>query len=660
MTAPSSRALDPNEFDRSINPADDFFSFVNGNWIKANPIPPEESRWGSFDVLQREAEENLKKIVDDLAESKQIAPGTDEQKIRDFYLTGMDTEKCNRLGLAPLAEIFKMIENIENHDDLVRAIGRLHRLGIGAFWTPFVEQDEKKSETMAFYLYQGGLGLPYRDYYINEDEKSREIRGKYAKHLEAMIPHLLIQLNEQAVSSGVVSAIMQIETFLARASRTRVALRDVEKQYNKTTPAELATLTPNVHWERYFEGAAQPVPAYFIVGQPEFFAELNAMFGSMPIEDMKKYLRWHTVNSMAGYLTEEIEKQHFDFYSRTFRGASEMRPRWRRVLDAINLGLDEALGKIYVERHFSEDAKRKVNALVDCLVAAYRVRIERLDWMGDETKKKALEKLGAFSRKLGYPDTWKDVSALAIGTESYAENCMRANAFEFDRQMNKIGKPVDRGEWHMPPQMVNAYYSPPMNEIAFPAAILQRPFFDPDADDAMNFGGIGSVIGHELTHGFDDQGALFDPQGNLKNWWTEDDKRRFDEKANGLAAQFDAFEPLPGVHVNGKLTLGENIADLGGLLIAYDAFMLALAEKPASEKIDNLTPTQRFFANYAVTERGHAREELMRLRLQTDPHSPSQCRVNGPLQNIDAFYEAFSCKSGNKLWREPGDRVKIW
>jgi putative endopeptidase len=326
--------------------------------------------------------------------------------------------------------------------------------------------------------------------------------------------------------------------------------------------------------------------------------------------------------------------------------------------------LDEPLGKLYVKKHFSEDAKKKVGSLVDRLVAAYRVRIEALDWMSVETKLKAQEKLSAFSRKLGYPDVWKDYSALIVGTESYADNCFRACAFEFDRQMKKIGHPVDRTEWLMPPQMVNAYYQPPMNEIAFPAAILQPPFFDPNEGDAVNFGGIGTVIGHELTHGFDDQGALFDQRGNVKNWWTEEDKKQFDEKANRLAAQYDAYEPVPGVHVNGKLTLGENIADLGGLVIAYDALHLALADVPMppgkSGVLDGMTPEQIFFTNYAITERGHMREELARVRLQTDPHSPSECRVNGPVSNMDEFYRAFGCKSGDKLWREPGDRVRIW
>jgi putative endopeptidase len=661
---PSRSPINPKDFDITVKPTDDFFRFVNGKWLAANPIPPEESRWGSFDVLRREAEDQLKQILEEVAGTQELKEGGDERRIRDFYLTAMDAEKCNRLGVAPLAGMLKVSDDITDGATLARAIGQLHRWGIGAFWSPFVEQDEKQSEVMALHLYQGGLSLPDRDYYLNEDEKSKEIREKYLKYVGELSGSADSRLRgNDGGGEGIkmlAQTIIAIETRLAKCSRTRVELRDVEKQYNKMTSLELAAKTPNVFWREYFDGAAMPAPDYFIVGQPEFFEELNRMLAEIPLDDLKKYLRWQVLNGMTSCLSEEIETQAFDFYARTFRGTKEMKPRWQRVLNVMNGLLDEMLGKLYVKKHFSENAKKKVNALVDRLVAAYRVRVEKLDWMGAETKAKAQEKLGSFSRKLGYPDVWKDFAALTVGTESYADNYLRACMFEFDRQMKKIGKPVDRTEWLMPPQMVNAYYMPPMNEIAFPAAILQPPFFDPDADDAVNFGGIGSVIGHELTHGFDDQGSLFDPHGNVKNWWTEEDKKRFDEKANRLAAQYDAFEPAPGVHVNGKLTLGENIADLGGAIIAYDALHLALAEKPPTEKIDNMTPEQRFFVNFAVCERGQVREESLRTQLQTDPHSPSECRVNGPVSNFDEFHQAFDGKPGDKLWRDPDGRVKIW
>jgi putative endopeptidase len=453
--------------------------------------------------------------------------------------------------------------------------------------------------------------------------------------------------------------IIDLEKRLAQASRTRVELRDQEKQYNKMTPAELAAATPSVNWQDYFRALEASVPEYVIVGQPPFMTEANRFITEVPLEDVKKYLRWHVLNSLANFLGEDREKKMFDFYGRIFAGATEMKPQWRRVLAVVNMMLDEAVGELYVKKNFGGEAKKKINDLVDHLIVAYRARIEKLDWMTGATKEKALAKLGTVSRKLGYPDKWKDISSLMIGEDSYAMNYARAYAFEFARQMKKVGRPVDRNEWLMPPQMVNAYYQPPMNEIAFPAAILQPPFFDPAADDAVNFGGIGTVIGHELTHGFDDQGALFDLNGNLKNWWSVEDKMQFDKQTAHLAEQYDSYEPLPGLHVNGKLTLGENIADLGGLLIAYDGLQLTLAGKPVAP-IDGLTPNQRFFANYAITEKSNIREEALRLQVQVDPHSPSKYRVNGPLSNMTEFYDAFGAKPGDKLFRDPSDRVKIW
>jgi putative endopeptidase len=400
------------------------------------------------------------------------------------------------------------------------------------------------------------------------------------------------------------------------------------------------------------------MPAYVIVAQPEFIKEVNAIFGEIPLDDIKAYLRWHVLNDAANFLGEAFDGAVFEFYGRTFSGATEIKPRWRRVLNVVNGMLDEAVGRLYVEKHFSEAAKQKINELVNSLTEAYRMRIEKLDWMSAETKQKAIAKLGAATRKLGYPDAWRDYAALAIDTGSYFENYTRAHMFEFDRQMKKLGKPVDRTEWYMSPQTVNACYHPVMNEVLFPAAFLQPPFFDPAVDDATNFGAVGSTIGHELTHGFDDQGAQFDLHGNLMNWWTAEDKARFDMQTAHLAEQYDAYEVLPGLRVNGKLTLGENIADLGGLLIAYDGLALAL-NGDASKEIDKEN-AQKFFVGYAVTERSSYREEAVRTQIQTDPHSPSICRVNGPLSNMTEFYGAFDVKPGDKLYREESDRVKIW
>ena len=639
--------IDPNNFDTSIKPGDDFFTYANGGWLAKNPIPADESRWGTWDILRLRIEEQLKEILET----------TTDQRVRDFYTTAMDVAKRNAQGLQPLAGLFA----IKDVGELAEVIGYLQRLGVGVWWYPSSEQDEKKSEVVALHLYQGGLGLPDRDYYLADDEKSAKIRDGYLIYMKSMLGELGLD------AAGVETAargIMELETELAKASMTRVELRDVEKMYNKMSLAELSVLSPRIDWQRYFASAKIPVPEYAIVGQPKFFAEVDRLFESLSLDEIKIYLRWHALRGMAGFLTEKLEQQRFDFYGRTFSGLKEMRPLWRRVLGVTNALLDEILGKIYVQKHFSEDAKKKINALVDHLIAAYRARIDRLDWMSPETKQKAKEKLDGVSRKLGYPDVWKDMSTLEVKTDSYAENFMRAVLFEFDRKMKEVGGPVNREEWFMPPQMVNAYYQPPLNEIAFPAAILQPPFFDPNVDDAPNFGGIGGVIGHELTHGLDDQGSLFDAQGNLRNWWTPEDKARFDKKAAHLAEQFDGYEPVPGLHVNGKLTLGENIADLGGLYIALDGLKLSLAERAAkgevSQPIDGLDPMKRFFINFAIYEREQAREEQLRLWVKTDPHSPSKFRVNGPVSNMPEFYETFDVKPGNKLWRDPEDRVSIW
>jgi putative endopeptidase len=651
MSRPS---IDPGSFDTTIRPTDDFFDFVNGRWLAENPIPAEESRWGSFYVLRAEVEKQIGVILDDLIKDKMLYDRSVARKVRDFYVTAMDVEKCNRLGIAPLAGLFAKIDAAQEVAELTRVIGELQRDGISTWWAPIVAQDEKNAELMAYHPYQGGLGLPDRDYYLNEDEKSRAIRGEYLTYMKKILT--LVGMDPELSS-----AIMKTEMDLAKVSLTRVELRDPEKLYNKQSFAEVVQLTPSIDWMGYFRTLGISSPGYFIVGQPKFMGEVSRIFETTPLTILKTCLRWHVVNSMAPFLTEEIERLRFDFYGRTFGGMTVMKPRWRRVVGIMSEVLEDAVAQLYVERHFSAEAKHKVNELVDYLIAAYRARIERLDWMGIGTKEKALRKLSAVARKLGYPDRWKDLSALSVGTASYAENYIMAHAFEFDRQMKKIGGPVDRTEWYMSPQTVNACYEPTLNEILFPAAILQPPFFNPQADDAMNFGGIGSVIGHELTHGFDDQGGRFDDRGNLHEWWIPEDKKRFDEEAARLVKQFDEYEPLPELHINGKLTLGENIADLGGLHIAYDGLMLALQEDAEKNRsINGLTPVQRFFISYATIERAHVREESLRLQVQTNPHSPPKYRVNGLLPNMPEFYQAFGCKPGDKLFRKPEDRVQIW
>ncbi len=651
--------IDPKELGVSADAANNFFRYVNGSWIEKNEIPANESLWGSFSILRVQVEEQLKKIFDDfdkpVADSVPLDANT--QKVKDFYASGMDVEKLNALRDRPLAELFAAVEGITTLDDLANVVGKLHRCGVNVLWSSAAWPDAKKSDVMALYIGQGGLGLPDRDYYLKSDEASLAIQKKYADYATGIISKTsLVAAREPAT---VVHTIIEIEKTLAEASMTRVELRDVERQYNKMTQVELAKLAPQVNWDAYYTAAGIATPEYVIVCQPKFFEAVGKQFETTPLESLKSYMRWHIVNDLANFLSEDFATMSFDFYGRTFGGATEMKPRWRRVLNVVNTMLDEAVGQIYVKNHFSESAKERIKNLVEHLTTAYKTRIERLAWMSVETKEKALAKLAAVKRKLGYPDRWKDIDALLITRDAYAENYMRGHAFEFDRQMKKIGKPVDPFEWYMSPQTVNACYEPLRNEILFPAAILQPPFFYPDGDDGVNFGGIGTVIGHELTHGFDDQGALFDPHGNLLNWWTKEDKERFDREAERLAGQFDRYEPLPGLHVNGKLTLGENIADLGGLLIAYDGLTLAMKERQTGP-IDGLTAYERFFINYAITERSKSREEYLRLQVHVDPHSPSEYRVNGPLSNMTEFYEAFHVKAHDALWREPDDRVKIW
>ena len=649
--------LDPEKFDRSVKPTEDFFRFVNQRWIDENPIPSDEASWGSFYELRRDVELQIKELLEalDARPDKEVIGRM--RKVRDFYRTGMDVERRNKQAESALAELFAAVDAVRDIAGLSQTVGMLHRAGVDVWWAPQADSDAKQSDVMALYLNQGGIGLPDRDYYLKDDQKSAEIRNNYLAYMERTIAGSAFASGGAAPRSA---ELMDLEGRLAEASMTRVELRDIEKQYNKFTAAALAELAPAIDWQRYAQGAGISMPKEVIVCQPDFVRAADGFFRDLPIDVHKAYLRWHILNDYAHCLDAPREASRFDFYGRTFSGATEMKELWRRVQGVVSRMLDEAVGELYVGAHFSEDAKKKINELVDRLFAAYRSRIEKLDWMGTETKQKALAKLSAVPRKLGYPDKWKNIDAMVIGADSYATNVMNAYRFEFDRKARQVGGPVDRTEWYMSPQSVNACYNPLFNEILFPAAILQPPFFDPAADPAVNFGGIGTVIGHELTHGFDDQGALFDERGNLANWWTKEDKERFDAKTERLAKQFNKFEALRGLFVNGQLTLGENIADLGGLVIAYDALTAGLREEGNDPAIDGLSPIQRFFANYAITERSAIREEALRSRIQIDPHAPSPFRVNGPLSNMQTFFDAYAAAPGDKMYRDPEDRVDIW
>ena len=647
--------IDRATFDTSIKPGDDFFTYVNGEWIRQNPIPSEYSRWGAFAKLRddnlialREILEGLVKIPDTLDENR--------RKLRDFYNTAMDEAAIEKLGAKPLAKTLARIEAIKTTDELLTEVGKLRIDGVGTVFSFYVDQDEKQSERYAVHLDQGGMGLPDRDYYLGKSPDSKRIRDLYRDHVAKMLT--LLGDKPDAASAGA-DTVLKIETRLAEASRTPVELRDREANYNKQTLAELKDSTPNLDWDRYLTAVDVSDLKYVIVGQPEFFKRVNELLDSVSTEDWHTYLRWHLVHNMAPTLSKAFVDENFRFYEQELRGVKEMQPRWKRVIAMIDSELGEALGKLYVEKHFPAEAKQRMDELVKNLMVAYRERIETRDWMGPETKKLALAKLAAVTPKIGYPTKWRDYSDLEVSNDSYAENVMRAEAFESRYRVARLGKPVDRLEWHMTPPTVNAYYNSSMNEIVFPAGILQPPFFDMNADDAVNYGGIGAVIGHEITHGFDDQGSRSDARGNLVNWWTKEDRERFNAKTDKLVEQYDDCVVFDDLHVNGKLTLGENIADLGGVTIAHAAYQKSLDGKPAPE-IDDFTGEQRFFIGFAQVWRGAVRDAEQRLRIRTDPHSPGQFRTQVPLTNVEAFYKAFDIKPGDASYRKPADRVEVW
>ncbi len=647
--------IDRSTFDQSVQPGEDFYSYVNGEWIKHNPIPPEYSRWGAFQKLRDDNLIALHEILEDLV--KQTEPLDEERtKLRDFYLAAMDEAAIEKLGASPLKPALQRIEKIESTKDLVAEVARLRVDGVSALFGFYVDQDDKQSDRYAAQISQGGMGLPDRDYYVGTSKDSERIRELYREHVKKMF-ELLGDSPEAAAKNA--DAILRIETKLAEKSRTPVQLRDREANYNKESLSDLDALTPALDWKLFLDTIDIHDAKYVIVGQPEFLERVNELLQSVPIEDWRTYLRWHLVHSMAPYLSKPFEDENFRFYSQELRGVKEMQPRWKRVISVIDGQIGEALGKLYVEKHFPPAAKERMDKLVKNLMAAYRERLEARDWMGEKTKKLALAKLDTVFPKIGYPSKWRDYSDLEISRDSYAENVLQAEAFESRYRFAKVGQPVDRTEWHMTPPTVNAYYNSSMNEIVFPAGILQPPFFDMNADDAVNYGGIGAVIGHEITHGFDDQGSRSDAHGNLVNWWTDEDHKRFTALTDKLVKQYDDCTVLGDLHVNGQLTLGENIADLGGVTIAHAAYQKSLDGKQAPV-IDDFTGEQRFFIGYAQVWRNASREAQMRLMIRTDPHSPPEFRVKVPLSNVKAFYDAFGIKPGDPMYREPTDRVEVW
>ena len=643
--------------DPSVNPGVDFFEYANGGWLKRNPIPASESAWGIGNVVREQLYVNLRKINEQASAGQQTA-GSDQQKIGDFWAAAMDTAKTEQLGADPLKAELARVDAIRSEKDALDLAFAWRPLSVGAFFSISVDQDEKNSDAMTVHLYQGGLGLPDRDFYFNPEQGVAHIRDEYIAHLGRTLK-LLGRDEAEARTSA--ARIMAFETALARASRKLEDLRDPQKNYNKMTPAEVTSRhTPSINWADRL-AAWNLHPTSVVVGQPEFFTAINTLLGQTPVPVLQDYLRFRLVASYSDYLSKAFDAEHFSFYNQVLSGQKEPRDRWKRVLDSQDAAMGMVLGKIFVKEYFPEAAKKRYKDLVEAIRVAYRDRINQLDWMSDPTKAKAQTKLAAITTKVGYPDKWKDYSALVISRNSYCENMMNAARWRFNDMISKFGKPVDRTEWDMTPQTYNAYYNPSNNEIVLPAAIFTVPgFMDAEVDDAVVYGYAGaSTIGHEITHGFDDEGRQFDEKGNLTDWWTKDDAAKFQAHAEVMVKQFNAYEPLPGLHINGKASLGENIADYGGLLLGIDAFKKTEQFKKG-EKIAGLTPMQRYFLGYALGWLHQQQEARLRRGLLSDVHAPAKWRVLGPLANIPEFYEAFGVTEGQPMWRAPADRVRIW
>jgi predicted metalloendopeptidase len=651
------RGFDTSRMDTSVAACNDFYQFANGNWLKATQIPAAFSSWGSFNILAENNRNTLHEILDEAAKNASAKPGSVEQKIGDFYATCMDESKRESEGALPLAPYLARIDKIRDVKGLETELAYMHKEGIPVLFGFGAGPDFKNSSMEIGNAGQGGLSLPNKDYYTKTDPESVKLREAFVRHVSAMF-QLLGDAPAQADREA--QTVMAIETRLAQNSRRPAELREVEKQYHMMSVADLDKLTPHFSWEDYLAGLGLPKNLQINMAQPEFFQAADKMLVDVPVADWKTYLRWQLLNAAASALSSKFETEDFNFYGKTLEGRKEQYPLWRRCVSSTDNNLGEALGQEYVKRAFTPEAKRRMQAMVSNLLSAFRDRLEAATWMSDETRKAALAKLAAFGQKIGYPDKWIDYTRFNVTRDSYAANIIHASEFQQWRDLNKIGKPVDKTEWGMTPPTVNAYNNWLRNEIVFPAGILQPPFFDPAADDAINYGSIGAVIGHEITHGFDDEGAKFDLAGNLKDWWTPADLKNFEGRADCIVKQFDSFQVEPGLNMQGKLVSGESIADLGGLTVAYHAFEKSLEGKPRPANIDGFTPEQRFFLGWAQIWAEKDTPEVERLQAQSDPHPLSRFRVNGPLSNMPEFAQAFQCKAGDPMVRPEKDRCQIW
>jgi len=640
--------------DESVRPQDDLYHYAMGGWLKKNPIPPTENRWGTFSALQKRVQVQLREIIETTNKKKNLS--REEGLIRALYRSMTDEARRENVGVTPLRDVLARIQSLKTPQDVEAFVAYAHVQGYDVLWAPYVDRDDRRSAWDTLHLAQSGLSLPDRDYYLHTDAESTRIRNAYA----AFIPRLLARAGiAKRDRERIRDTVLRIETELASASMTRTDMRDPHRRYNRRTVAKLAKEAGPFKWGVYLKRIGAGKVKQMTVCQPHFMQAAARMVHELPVQDWQDYCTWKVVDAAAPYLTKALIRETFRFYGTVLSGTKKMRPLWERAVRVVNGSLGDALGKVYVEKHFTPTTKKRMDTLVDNLFVATRARIKTLTWMSDATKKRALYKLAHLGRKVGYPTRWESYTGLVLSSTDYWGNIERIHAHAFTKMMRRIDKKHESWRWYMSPQTVNAYYDPNANEIAFPAGILQPPFFDPEADDALNYGAIGAVIGHEITHAFDDEGRHFDAKGNLKDWWTQEDAREFEKRADILRKQYDAFVAIDDVHVNGSLTLGENIADLGGVVIAFDAFLESQKGKEPV-LIDGFTPAQRFFFGLALFEATHCRPETLRQLVVTDPHSPSEFRINGPVVHADCFYDAFSVTNKDKLYRAPKDRAHIW
>jgi len=639
-------------YDRGVRVQDDLFQFTNGQWLRTTEIPADRSRYGAFDALAEKADKDLHTIIEDSA-ARHAAAGTPDQRIGDFYASFMDTAHLDALGAAPLRASLARIDALASPTDILRYFADSGQTGTPSPISLSIDQDARNANAYIPSVSQSGLSMPNRDYYLKSDPQFVTLRDQLRSYATRALG--LAGVPDPAAEAD---RMLAVEKRLAEIQWTAAQDRDATATYNKFTVADATARTPGLDWQTYLDTARVHTPD-FIISEPSFFTALGTALTTVPLADWKSYLRFRLIDDLSPYLSKDFVTARFEFRGRDLAGQQEMRPRWKRGVTAVDDAMGDLLGQRYVQRHFPPDAKKRIDALIGKLTDAYRSSIDGLDWMSDATKAEAKDKLSKLAVKIGYPSKWKDYSRLTVARDDLVGNVLRSAQLEYQRDLDRLGKPVDREEWFTTPQTVNAYYNPTRNDITFPAAILQPPFFDPNADDAVNYGGIGAVIGHEISHAFDDQGRKFDGTGNLRDWWTPQDVQRFTARTQALAAQYSAYEPLPGEHINGELTLGENIADLSGLTVARRAYQLSLAGRPAPV-LDGFTGEQRFFLGWAQVWRGKTRDQDLRSQLLSDPHSPNEFRANGVVSNLPEYYAAFDVKPGDKLFRPPDQRVKIW